>query len=230
LGHPVALPTVSSKLQEGRYFLQTGGITSLAVFSDPFPGQKMQVHLLTAPVILVIWAFIHPSTNRAQRCLSSVIKWVTVCPTWQVFQYRFAPNRVSFGSLGRSSRNSSSRPVPVKRGENAAQLDSCRFHSSSARGPFVLAARFKHLPIYELTPKKLLGGRISRARSRDDTGTMLQDFTQGCHFWLNIAAKRQLSSAKDQSGIPERAREVKTRIYKYQVAADGHGEGFTKIA
>jgi hypothetical protein len=59
---------------------------------------------------------------------------------------------------------------------------------------------------------------------------MLQDFTQGCHFWLNIAAKRQLSSAKDQSGIPERAREVKTRIYKYQVAADGHGEAFTKIA
>jgi hypothetical protein len=44
----------------------------------------MQVHLLTAPGILVIWAVTHPSTNRAQRCLTLVIKWVPVCPTWQM--------------------------------------------------------------------------------------------------------------------------------------------------
>jgi hypothetical protein len=31
-----------------RYFEQTGGITSLGVFSDAFPGHKMRVHLLTA--------------------------------------------------------------------------------------------------------------------------------------------------------------------------------------
>jgi hypothetical protein len=41
-----------------------------------------KMHLLTAPSLLVIWAVTHPSTNRAQRCLTLVIKWVPVCPTW----------------------------------------------------------------------------------------------------------------------------------------------------
>jgi hypothetical protein len=58
------------------------GITSLSVFFDAFPGHKMLVHLLTAPGILVIWAVTHPSTNRAQRCLTSEIKRVPVCPAW----------------------------------------------------------------------------------------------------------------------------------------------------
>jgi hypothetical protein len=49
----------------------------------------MRVHLLTAPGILVIWAVTHPSTNRAQCCLTLVIKRVPVCPTWldAVFDY-----------------------------------------------------------------------------------------------------------------------------------------------
>jgi hypothetical protein len=66
-----------------RYFIQTGVIAPLSVFSDPFPGNKMPVHLLTAPRILFIWAVTHPSTNRAQHCLTSVIKWLPVCLTWQ---------------------------------------------------------------------------------------------------------------------------------------------------
>jgi hypothetical protein len=44
---------------------------------------KCRVTLLTAPGILVIWVVTHPSTNRAQCCLTSVIKRVPVCPTWQ---------------------------------------------------------------------------------------------------------------------------------------------------
>jgi hypothetical protein len=55
-----------------RYFTQTGGMNPLCIFSDAFPGHKMRVHLLTAPGRLVIWAVNHP-TNRAQRCLTSVI-------------------------------------------------------------------------------------------------------------------------------------------------------------
>jgi hypothetical protein len=43
----------------------------------------MRVHLLTAPGILVMWAVTYPSTSRAQRCLTLVIKWVSVYPTWQ---------------------------------------------------------------------------------------------------------------------------------------------------
>jgi hypothetical protein len=31
--------------------------------------------MLSAPSVHVIWAVTHPSTNRAQRCLTSVIKW-----------------------------------------------------------------------------------------------------------------------------------------------------------
>jgi hypothetical protein len=42
--------------------MQTGGITHLGVFSDTFPGHKIQVHLLTALGILVIWGLTHPST------------------------------------------------------------------------------------------------------------------------------------------------------------------------
>jgi hypothetical protein len=59
-----------------QYFTHTGKITPLGVVSDAFPGNKMWVHLLTAPCILVIWAVTHPSTNRTQRCLTLVIKWV----------------------------------------------------------------------------------------------------------------------------------------------------------
>jgi hypothetical protein len=44
---------------------------------------KMREHLLTAPGIIVIWVVTHTSTNRAQRCLTLVIKWVPECPTWQ---------------------------------------------------------------------------------------------------------------------------------------------------
>jgi hypothetical protein len=43
----------------------------------------MQVHLQTAPGILVIYAVTPLRTNRTQRCLTLVIKWVPVCPTWQ---------------------------------------------------------------------------------------------------------------------------------------------------
>jgi hypothetical protein len=43
----------------------------------------MWEHLQTAPGVLVIWAVTHPSTDRAQQSLTSVIKWVPVCPTWQ---------------------------------------------------------------------------------------------------------------------------------------------------
>jgi hypothetical protein len=66
-----------------RYFTLTDGITTLGVFSNTFPDHKMRVHLLTAPGLLVIWAVTHPSTNRSHRCLTSVIKWVPVCQTWQ---------------------------------------------------------------------------------------------------------------------------------------------------
>jgi hypothetical protein len=38
-----------------RYFTQRRRITPLGVFSDAFPGQKMRVHLLTAPGVLVTW-------------------------------------------------------------------------------------------------------------------------------------------------------------------------------
>jgi hypothetical protein len=38
-----------------RYFMQTGGITPLGVFSDALPGHNMRIHLLNAPNILVIW-------------------------------------------------------------------------------------------------------------------------------------------------------------------------------
>jgi hypothetical protein len=48
-----------------QYLTQTGGITPLSVFSDAFPDHKMRVHLLTAPCILVIWAFTPPSTKGA---------------------------------------------------------------------------------------------------------------------------------------------------------------------
>jgi hypothetical protein len=41
----------------------TREITLLGVFSDAFLGYTMQVHILTAPVILVIWAVTHPSTR-----------------------------------------------------------------------------------------------------------------------------------------------------------------------
>jgi hypothetical protein len=34
----------------------------------------MWEHLLTEPSILVIWAVTYPSTNRAQRCMTLVIK------------------------------------------------------------------------------------------------------------------------------------------------------------
>jgi hypothetical protein len=47
------------------------------------PGLTMREYLLTAPGILVIWRVTHPGTNRAQHCLTSVIKWVPVCPRWQ---------------------------------------------------------------------------------------------------------------------------------------------------
>jgi hypothetical protein len=66
-----------------RYFTLTGGITSLGVFSDAFPGHKMRVHLLPAPGILVIWVVTHPSNIWPHCCLTSVIKWVPVCQTWQ---------------------------------------------------------------------------------------------------------------------------------------------------
>jgi hypothetical protein len=65
-----------------RYITQTGGMTPLGVFSGAFPGHKMQAHLLTAHGILFIWAVTYPTINRAQRCLTLVIKWVQVCPTW----------------------------------------------------------------------------------------------------------------------------------------------------
>jgi hypothetical protein len=44
------------------------------------PGHKMRVYLPTAPVTLVIWVVTHPSTIRAQHCLTSVIKWALVSP------------------------------------------------------------------------------------------------------------------------------------------------------
>jgi hypothetical protein len=66
-----------------KHFTETSGITPFGVFSDAFPGHKMCVHaFLTAPDILVIRAVTHQSTDRAQRCLTEVIKWVLVCPTW----------------------------------------------------------------------------------------------------------------------------------------------------
>jgi hypothetical protein len=48
------------------------GMRYFTLYADP--GLKMQEYLLTAPGILVIWAVTHPSTNRAQHCLTSVIK------------------------------------------------------------------------------------------------------------------------------------------------------------
>jgi hypothetical protein len=38
----------------------------------------------TAHGVLVMWVDTHPGTIWAQRCLTSVIKWVPVCPTWHV--------------------------------------------------------------------------------------------------------------------------------------------------
>jgi hypothetical protein len=61
----------------------TGEITPFGVFSDAFPGHKMQVHVLTAPGILVICEVTYPSTNWDQRCLSLAIQWTPVCPTWE---------------------------------------------------------------------------------------------------------------------------------------------------
>jgi hypothetical protein len=56
--------------------------------------QLMRVHLLTAPGILVIWVVTHPSTNRAQHCLTSVFKWVPAIPSrdllcWKKRQQRY---------------------------------------------------------------------------------------------------------------------------------------------
>jgi hypothetical protein len=45
------------------------------------PCHKMQEHLPTAPGALSLVN--PPSTNRALRCLTSVIKWVPLGPTWQ---------------------------------------------------------------------------------------------------------------------------------------------------
>jgi hypothetical protein len=58
-------------------------MTPLGVFTDAFPGHKMWVNLLTAPSIQIIWTVTHSSTNRAHRCLTSVIKWVPKCTTRQ---------------------------------------------------------------------------------------------------------------------------------------------------
>jgi hypothetical protein len=43
----------------------------------------MQVHFLAAPIVIFIWMVTHPSTNRAQNCLTLMIKWVVVCTTLQ---------------------------------------------------------------------------------------------------------------------------------------------------
>jgi hypothetical protein len=42
-----------------QYFMQIGGITPLGFYSDALTGQKMQVHLLTAPGVLFIWVVTH---------------------------------------------------------------------------------------------------------------------------------------------------------------------------
>jgi hypothetical protein len=43
-------------------------------FGTLYPGLKMREHLLTAPGILVTKLVTYPMTNRAQRCLTLVIK------------------------------------------------------------------------------------------------------------------------------------------------------------
>jgi hypothetical protein len=55
------------------YFTKTGRITPLGAFPDAFSGHKMWEHLLTAP----------STQHPAQYCLTSVIKWIPVCPTCQ---------------------------------------------------------------------------------------------------------------------------------------------------
>jgi hypothetical protein len=65
------------------YFPQTGGLTHLSVFSVAFPDHKMRLLIIIAPGILVIWAVTNPSTNRAKHGLTLVIKWLSVCQTWQ---------------------------------------------------------------------------------------------------------------------------------------------------
>jgi hypothetical protein len=52
-----------------RYFTQTGGITSCSVFADAFPGHKMQVHLLRAPGILIIWVVTNGRVSEKPRRL-----------------------------------------------------------------------------------------------------------------------------------------------------------------
>jgi hypothetical protein len=51
------------------FFAQTSRITALGVFSDAFPGHKMQAHLITAPNALVTGVVTPPSTksNRTNR-------------------------------------------------------------------------------------------------------------------------------------------------------------------
>jgi hypothetical protein len=84
----VVLPAVQGKFTSNLYVTcstepcTAGCTTDLYVRGNgPLPGQNMWVLLQTAPDILFICAVTHPSTNRAQRCLTLVIKWEPVCPT-----------------------------------------------------------------------------------------------------------------------------------------------------
>jgi hypothetical protein len=53
----------------------------------------MRVHILTAPGVLIILIVTPPSTFRAPRYLTSIIKWVSVCPVLQyaVLDLMFRP-------------------------------------------------------------------------------------------------------------------------------------------
>jgi hypothetical protein len=82
-----------------RCFTQRGGTTPLGVFYDAFADHKMRVHFLTASGILIIWGVTHPSTIRAQRCLTLVITWILVCPTWQDAVLEMIVHIASFGIL-----------------------------------------------------------------------------------------------------------------------------------
>jgi hypothetical protein len=78
------LATIFSSWGILRYFTLTNGITLLWV-SSPLPSQATRCGYTFYQYASYLLFGQSPilSTNRAQRCLTSVIKWAPVCPTWQ---------------------------------------------------------------------------------------------------------------------------------------------------